>query len=260
MATPTSTRETQLPPEQIGYLAGGPGRAAETALARLLDADLVRVSRDGRVSAVQQQGCGTTTGLEAAILKSARTSIWFHKAVRTAAKGQEARAVHRHLLDAKLMRPGRKRTAVWWLLLSIGVLLGLLGILMPGFFLGAIAFIGTGLWLRGRLPLTRAGKAALAGTQASDRVLAVARYGFFGTAAGQEVHELFELPKSVVNSAPGRQRAKSGKRRTGSAAGASSCGGGCGSSWSDNDSGGSGGSSDSGGGSSCGSGCGGGGD
>src|SRR5690349_24479740 len=54
--------------EEIGFLAGGPGRAAEPALARLMDGGLVRVSREGLVTAVHQNGHGATTRIEAFIL------------------------------------------------------------------------------------------------------------------------------------------------------------------------------------------------
>ena len=46
MAT-SSTPQAGWTAEEIGFLAGGPGRAAEAVLARLMDGGLVRVSREG---------------------------------------------------------------------------------------------------------------------------------------------------------------------------------------------------------------------
>ena len=260
MVTPMTSQETRLSPEQVGYLSAGPGRAAEAALARLLDAGLVRVSRDGRVSAVHQHGHRRNTPVEARMHKSVQTPVSFNKVVKTAAYGTEMQALHRQLLAENLMRKGRRRAEAWWVFLGVGGLMTVLGFLLPGFFIGAVAFLLIGFWARGSSPVTRAGKAALKNVTASDRVLAVALYGFAGNVAGQKVGDLFELSQSVVKMIPLKRKKKSASRG-GAGCGAatsscSSCGSGCGSSSSSCSS--SSGSSCSSGGSSCGGGGGGG--
>jgi uncharacterized protein (TIGR04222 family) len=261
MATPTTTLGTQLSPEQIGHLSAGPGRAAETALARLLHAGLVRVSRDGRVSAVHQNGHGAATRVEARILANLRTPSRFHKVVRGAANGPEMKTLHQQLLERKVMRRARRRLGAWWVFLGVAGLLTVLGLAEPGFFVGAAGFLLIGLWSRGRKPVTRAGRAALKHVTASDRVLAVALYGFRGKVGGQHVGDLFDLPQSVVRTIVLKRKKKSTSDGGGcgtAASGCGSCGSGCGSSSSSCSSA----SSCSSGGSSCGGGgggCGGGG-
>ncbi|RDI22924.1 TIGR04222 domain-containing membrane protein [Lentzea flaviverrucosa] len=257
MAAPTTARGTRLPAEQIGYLVAGPGRAAETALARLLDADLVRVSRDGLVSAVHQTELGVSTAVETFILVNLRRAVRFDSVVRNAAKSAEMRTLHQQLRARRLTRDPRPRLAAWWVFLAIGVLLSLLAFLEPWTLFGAVAFLGAAYWTFGAKPLTRAGRAALKDVTASDRVLTVALEGFRGRIGNQSVGELFGLPQSVVKMLP---RKKKRKTRNGGATSAAGCGSGCGSSScgsSSSCSSGSG-SSCSGGGSSCGGGGGGG--
>lgn len=256
MAAPTTARGTRLPPEQIGYLVAGPGRAAETALARLLDADLVRVSRDGLVSAVHQTELGVSTAVETFILVNLRRAVRFDSVVRNAAKSAEMRTVHQQLRARRLTRDPRPRLAAWWVFLAIGVLLSLLAFLEPWTLFGALGFLGAAYWTFGAKPLTRAGRAALKDVTASHRVLTVALEGFRGRIGNQSVGELFGLPQSVVKMLP---RKKKRKARNGGATSAAGCGSGCGSSSCGSSSCSSGsGSSCSGGGSSCGGGGGGG--
>ncbi|MCR3753608.1 TIGR04222 domain-containing membrane protein [Lentzea californiensis] len=255
MAAPTTARGTRLPPEQIGYLVAGPGRAAETALARLLDADLVRVSRDGLVSAVHQTELGVSTAVETFILVNLRRAVRFDAVVRNAAKSAEMRTLHQQLRARRLTRDPRPRLAAWWVFLAFGVLLSLLAFLEPWTLFGAVAFLGVAYWTFGAKPLTRAGRAALKDVTASDRVLTVALEGFRGRIGNQSVGELFGLPQSVVKMLPRKKR----KARNGGAASAAGCGSGCGSSSCGSSSSCSSGSSScSGGGSSCGGGGGGG--
>lgn len=47
MSKSSTPQQTVWSAEEIGFLAGGPGRAAEAVLARLMDGGLVRVSREG---------------------------------------------------------------------------------------------------------------------------------------------------------------------------------------------------------------------
>ncbi|MFJ8966551.1 TIGR04222 domain-containing membrane protein [Lentzea sp. NPDC102401] len=260
MAAPTAATGTRVSPEQIGYLTEGPGRAAETALARLLDAGLARVSRDGIVSAVHQNELGATTAVETLILIGLSKPVRFDAVVRNAAKSSEMRALHQQLRAQRLTRNPRPRLAAWWVFLAIGVVLGLAAFLEPWTLFGAVGFLGFAYWTYGAKPLTRAGQAALKDVTASDRVLAVALEGFRGRIENRSVGELFGLPQSVVKMLP-RKRKNKARRRGGRAAssaaacGSSACGSsGCGSSSSCSS-----GSSCGGGGSSCGGGGGGGG-
>ncbi|MDX8149625.1 TIGR04222 domain-containing membrane protein [Lentzea sp. BCCO 10_0061] len=244
-----------MPPEQIGYLTDGPGRAAETALARLLSAGLVRVSRDGIVSAVHQTELGATTAVETLILIGLRKPVRFDAVVRNAAKSAEMRALHQQLRARRLTREARPRLAAWWVFLAIGVILSLLAFLEPWTLFGAVAFLGAGWWTYGAKPLTRAGRAALKDVTASDPVLAVALKGFRGRVGNQTVAEIFRLPQSVVKMLPRKRRKKAGRRGGGAASSGAACGSSsCGSSSSCS----SGSSSSCSGGSSCGGGGGGG--
>lgn len=256
MVTPTTTQGTRLSTEQIGYLAAGPGRAAETVLARLLDAGLVRVSRDARVSAVHRNNHGAATRAEARLLAHLRTPVRFDLAVKTLAHSSEMQALHRQLLDQKLARRPRRRLDMWWVFLLVGSALTLLGIAVHGLLVGGSAFLFLAYWLRGRSPVSRAGKAALRSVTAIDRVHAVALYGFRGKVGGQYVGDLFGLSQGIVKMIALKRRKSSSDSGSGcgsTTASCSSCGSGCGSSSSS-------GSSCSSGGSSCGGGgCGGGG-
>jgi uncharacterized protein (TIGR04222 family) len=259
MATPTTAQGTQLSAEQVGYLTAGPGRAAETALARLIDAGLVRVSRDGLVTSVQQNNHGATTTVEARILSYARTPVRFDTIVQSTAHSTEMSQLHQHLLRRRLVQRPRRRNEAWWFsfLLAAGLLL--LTFVAPVLFLGVPIAVAFGLWQRGRKAITSEGKEALLRVTATDRVHAVALYGFCGKVNGHAVGDLFELSQSIVKMLPLKQHGKHRSSSDGGGCGSSgsSCGSGCGgSSCSSSSSG----SSCSSGGSSCGGGgCGGGG-
>lgn len=263
MATPTTTQVTRLSAEEIGYLTAGPGRAAETVLARLLDAGAVRVSRDGHVTAVQQNGYQATTSVEARILSYASTPIRFDTIVQSAAHSGEMASLHQHLLDKGMMQRPRRRNPAWVFSLVLAFVLLLLATATPVLLLAVPIALAFGLWQRGRKAVTTAGKEVLRNATASDRVHAVALYGFCGKVNGQAVGDLFELPQSIVKMLPLKTHSRKRSSSTGySSCGSScsSCGSGCGSSScsSSSSSCSSGGSSCSSG-SSCGSGCGGGG-
>ncbi|MDX3662401.1 TIGR04222 domain-containing membrane protein [Streptomyces sp. ID05-26A] len=231
MATPTEARDTRVSPEQIGHLVGGPQRAAETALARLLDAGLVRVSREGMVSAVHETDLGVTTAVETSILVNLRKPARFDLVVRKAATSAEMRALHQKLRAERLMRTPRPKLGAWWVFLAIGIVLALAAFLEPWTLLGAVGFLGFAYWSYGAKPLTRAGKAALEGLSADDRVLTVAKEGFRGRIGNRAVGDLFGLPQSVVKTLPRKKKPRRGKGRGAASAGAG-CGaaGGCGSS------------------------------
>lgn len=238
MAAPTAARGTRVPPEEIGYLVGGPGRAAETALARLADAGLVRVSREGWVTAVHETDLGDPTAVETSILLHLRKPARFDAVVRNAAKSAEMRALHQHLRGRRLTRTPRPRRSMWWFFLVIGVVLVPAALVQPWTLVGAAVFLGVAYWTYGARPLTRAGRAALSGVTASDRVLSVALEGFRGRVGKRPVGDYFGLPQSVVKTLPrkGKQQRKRARGRGtagcgGAGCGASSCGGsGCGSS------------------------------
>lgn len=261
MVTPMTAQGTQLSAEQIGLMIAGPGRAAEAALARLIDAGLVRVSRDGFVTAVHQNNHGATTGIEARILSYARTAIRFDTVVRSAANSTEMTQLQQQLRDQKLMQRPRRRHEAWWFSLAVAGGLCVLGFMTPALFVGVPIALLFFFWQRGRSAVTRAGKAALLRVTATDRVTVVATYGFRGKVNRRPVGELFGFSQSIVKMIPLKNR----KRRStsdGGGSSCSSCGSGCGSSSCSSSSGSgcssSSGSSCSGGGSSCGGGGGGG--
>lgn len=115
-------------PEELACLAGGPARATEVALARLHDAGLVRISREGFVTAI---GSGRpATPLEAAVLASVRrTGRYLPDLVSTVAAGPEAASLRTHLIDRGLLRRRRsRRPRLYPWLFFLGALLVLAGI------------------------------------------------------------------------------------------------------------------------------------
>lgn len=202
MGTPAAARGPWLSAEEAGYLAAGPGRAAETVLARLIDTGLVRVSRDGLVSAVHQDGQDATTSIEARMLNHARTPVRFGAVILSATHSAEMTQLHRHLLDRNLMQRGRRRNEGWWFSLAVAGLLVLAGIPAPAFLFGVPIALGLFVWQYGRSPVTQAGTDALRQVTAHDRVHAVALYGFSGTVGDQRVGALFDLPESVARMVP----------------------------------------------------------
>lgn len=253
MVTPLTSRGTQLAAEQVGYLTAGPGRAAETALARLIDGGLVRVSRDGLVTAVHQNNHGATTGIEARILSYARTPVRFDTIVQSTAHSTEMAQLHQHLLDQGLVQRPRHRNPAWGFSLALAAVLLLLGFVTPVLLLGVPIAVAFGLWQRGRKAVTRAGKEALLHVAATDRVHNVAVYGFCGKVNRRPVAEDFGLSQSIVKMLPLRQHRR--RRSSSDGGGCGSSGGGCGSSGcSSSSSCSSGGSSCGGGGGGCGGG------
>ncbi|HUQ57145.1 TIGR04222 domain-containing membrane protein [Lentzea sp.] len=260
-------------PEELGCLVGGPARAAEVALARLLDAGLVRVSREGVLSAVHVPGRGPATPLEAQILSGLRTGRSLHDVLHGARTSAEAEGLRSHLADRGLLRRHRSwrpRLYPWLMLLGFGLIaVGFLDWLwpevvrpltevvdntVPGLpdwihYAAGVALLVWSTVLSARDPgrlRTRAGYLAVKRAQRragpQDRFGAVAVCGLRGKIGGVAVAGMFGLTAAAVATLPGRD-ASSG----------SSCGGGCSSS----SCGGGDGGGDGGG---CGGGCGGGGD
>jgi uncharacterized protein (TIGR04222 family) len=92
--------------EEIGFLAGGPGRAAHAALARLVDGGLVRVSREGLVTAVHQNGWGASTPLEAYVLAGLQgTPRPVPQVVQVAMASHEMAALAQSLIARGVVQP-----------------------------------------------------------------------------------------------------------------------------------------------------------
>ncbi|MDX8145957.1 TIGR04222 domain-containing membrane protein [Lentzea sp. BCCO 10_0061] len=254
-------------PEELGCLAGGPARAAEVALARLIQAGLVRVSREGVLSAVHVPGARPATPLEAQILHGLRSGRHLNDVVFGAFSSSEAEGLRGHLINRGLLRRRRSlrpRLYPWLFLLApLLMVAGVLNAVAPElqrefvpqlpefpfwyFFAAAAAVFVWASVLRARDPgrlRTRAGyvllKRAKRRVGPQDPVGAVAVRGLRGRIGGVAVAGMFGLSAVMIATLPGRDTTTS-----------SSCGGGCSS-----DSGCS--SGDSGGGG-CGGGCGGGG-
>ncbi|MFD4640660.1 TIGR04222 domain-containing membrane protein [Lentzea sp. NPDC058436] len=99
--------------EEIGFLSGGPGRAAEAVLARLLDGGLVRISREGLVTAVHQNGYGASSPLEAYVLAGLRgTARPIKQVVQVAMASHEMGALHESLVQRGMVHRqwGRPRS------------------------------------------------------------------------------------------------------------------------------------------------------
>ncbi|WP_158102578.1 TIGR04222 domain-containing membrane protein [Lentzea kentuckyensis] len=255
-------------PEELGCLVGGPSRAAEVALARLLHIGAVRISREGVVTAVHRNP-GRLTPLEARILNSVHVGRYLHDVLREAATSPEADGLRHHLADRGLLRHHRSwrpRLHPWLFLLGAGlVLAGFVRIVTPEFLrelpvpeateypawyffaAGALVFVWASV-LSARDPgrlRTRAGyklaKRASLRVSTQDPVGAVAARGLRGKVGRVAIAGMLGLTPVMIGLLPHRDTSSS-----------SSCGSGCSSSSCGGDGGG-----DSGGG--CGGGCGGGG-
>lgn len=231
---------TWLSAEEAGFLAGGPGRAAEAVLARLTDQDMLRVSREGRVSAVHHDDRGATTSVEARMLALARDPIQFDALVLATRNCTEVAELYRHLLGRGLLRVPHRRYADRWFSLAVAGVATAIGFFSPVFFLPALIALGFFLWQHNGGPVTPAGREALRQVEATDRVHAVALHGFGGRVGGRDVGGLFDFPPRVVKPLP--VRSPKVRRKS------TSHGGGCGSSYSCGSSSGCGGSSCGGGG------------
>ncbi|MEV6238041.1 TIGR04222 domain-containing membrane protein [Lentzea sp. NPDC051838] len=244
---------TTSAPEELGCLTGGPHRAAEVALARLLHSGLVRVSRTGLVTAVRVPGLGPATPLEAGILGGLGHGRSLGDVLRVAATSGEAAGLREHLAGRGLLRRRRSRRPRLhpWLLL-LGFLLALPGFVVLLFpeileffaetkpwlaFVPRWAVFAAGILLivwasvlnardPGRLR-TRAGYLVVKRTKASPRdpLGAVAVLGLRGKVGGVAVAGMFGLTPAMI---PGRGRTSGGSCGSGSGCGGGGDGGGCG--------------------------------
>ncbi len=267
----TISGRTGISVEEFGFLSGGPGRAAEVAVVRLLEAGLLRISREGVVSTVSANSYGASTPLEAYVLGAARTGRMLGDLVRSTAGSDALGALKQHLVERGLMvSPGRRKLCGAVRLLTVVAIFGsIASISLLDLHIGAaIALIALALavrWVAGRMrrPVRRAGRRAERAVTvlSNDRVGIVAQHGLAGR-IGQlpNMHYVWEM-LGIAPSAGATLRKRKHARNTGGGTYASSCSScsssSCGSSSSGCGSSGSS-SSDSGG-SSCGSSCGGGG-
>jgi uncharacterized protein (TIGR04222 family) len=237
-------------PEELGCLAGGPARAAEVALARLLHAGLVRISRDGVVTAVHVPGRGPATPLEACILNGLRGRRYLEEVLRGAAVSAEAEGLRAHLAGRGLLRRRRSlrpRLYPWLFLLGAGlVLAGVVRFVVPDlllelpvpkvagypfwYFLAAGALVivwATVLSARdpGRLR-TRSGYRLVKRVRVSSRdpLGAVASRGLRGRIGGVAIAGMFGLTPVMVGMVPHRDTSSGSS--CGSGCSSSSCGGG----------------------------------
>lgn len=148
MSKSSAPHQTTWSAEEIGFLAGGPGRAAEAVLARLLDGGLVRVSRQGLVTAVHQNGHGARTPLEAYVLAGLHGAARpIQQVVQVARASNEMGALHeslvaRGLVQRQFLKPRGGKTAlrvVLFLLAFVSVFVA--------FALDARVFVVTGILL-----------------------------------------------------------------------------------------------------------------
>lgn len=180
-----SSAPHQASAEEIGFLAGGPGRAAEAALARLMDGGHVRMSREGLVTAVHQNGYGATTALEAFILAGLTgAGRPFGHVIGPAAHSQEMGSLQRGLVDRALVRRqwGRSPNRGFRTLLFVLALASAVAAVIWDrnlFALSAVLLFFAFL-MRGKKMLTPLGRGVLGHAQRNPRgkVDTVALHGF----------------------------------------------------------------------------------
>ncbi|RDI22926.1 TIGR04222 domain-containing membrane protein [Lentzea flaviverrucosa] len=187
MSKSSAPHQTTWSAEEIGFLAGGPGRAAEAVLARLLDGGLVRISREGLVTAVHQNGYGARTPLEAYVLAGLQgTARPINQVVQVAMASHEMAALAQSLIARGVVQPrwGRPdggRSAlrvVLFLLAFISVIVA--------FAVESWVFVLTGMLLVVALLLRKQGRLTADGKT-------VVRYAFRSARSRSEQVALFGL-------------------------------------------------------------------
>ncbi len=222
-----SSTRAALSAEEIGFLAGGPGRAAEAAVARLMDGGLVRVSREGLVTAVHQNGYGATTRIEASILtglNGAGLPLGF--VVAAAARSQEMGSLRQSLVDRGFMRRrgGAGVTVLRIFLVFAAFPFTILAFALDHTLFGVVAvLLFFAIILRSKGMLTVLGKSALkyADRNARGRVDAVALRGWRGKVGSQWVSAMYGLPPGIVNTVPVMNGKRKQQHRTHSGCGSS---------------------------------------
>ncbi|MEU4743711.1 TIGR04222 domain-containing membrane protein [Actinosynnema sp. NPDC023658] len=223
----------QAEPEEQGFLVGGPGRAAEVAIVSLVEAQAVRISREGLVSAVSQSrpDSAARSPLQAHVLRSLPQSLG--DVIAATASSAEAQSLGQHLVDRGLaVSPARRRAVrrLRRLVIAAGVATVFAKVLLDlPFAVAAVAVVG-GLLVslvlaRANRPLTRSGRRVVRDLKrvavSPNRLALVAYYGLLGKVGRHHVWEVLGIAPAAA--ATLRRRT----RRSGSSDG-SSCGG-CGS-------------------------------
>ncbi|RKT53476.1 TIGR04222 domain-containing membrane protein [Saccharothrix australiensis] len=181
--------------EEVGYLGGGPVRAAEVALAALVAENLARVSGT-TVTAVPAQAGGAATGLQAFLLARLAGPRDLDGLLAEAATGGPARRLGQGLVSGGLLVSPRRR--LWRAVASVTpvVALGLVAaVAAPGGWVAGTAWAATGacavLLLLGPPPVptrrgARAYAEATAGLAPVDPAEVTARYGLVRAAVAPE--------------------------------------------------------------------------
>lgn len=203
--------------EELACLLGGPARAAEVALARLLDVDLIRISDDGLMTAHHRPGLGAMTPLQLHILNDVQAGgRHLHEVAWDAAESPWAAELHTRVIERGLLRAERdRRHRLWpWLgLIGLGlVVMTFVDVRNWEYFAGGMAVVIWAWVLMWRDPgrlMTKAGRKAvdLAGPSVRhDRVVAVAFHGLRGRVGVFSVAKMFCLTPEVVRTLPERPR------------------------------------------------------
>ncbi|HWO59587.1 MAG TPA: TIGR04222 domain-containing membrane protein [Umezawaea sp.] len=269
---------TGISVEEFGFLSGGPGRAAEVAVVRLLEAGLLRISREGVVSAVSATSQGASTPLEAYALGAARTGRMLGELIKSTAGSSALDGLKQRLVDRGfLVSPGRRKAWGFVRFLCVVAAIGAIvavGLvdLNPGIAIAVVVLALVFRWFAGRMrrPVRRAGRREerRVVVMSNDRVGVVAQHGLTGRIGNfpnmYYVWEMLGIAPSagatLRRRKPVRNNTSDGGTMYGSSCNScSSCSSGCGSSSSCGSSSDSSSSSSCSSGSSCGSSCGGGG-
>lgn len=213
--------------EDLRYLVNGRGRAAEVAIARLLDGGLIRISRTGLVSAIGRSTAASP--LEARILDDLRHgSASLHEVRLAAITSREMSMPHEHLVGRDLLRarPSRRPRLYPWLFVIAAavVAVGVMDGLRWDWLGGGAAMAVCALVLMNRDPgpmLTKAGRRITNEAMPTDRVVAVALHGLKRNA------RQFGLTDNAL-AVPAPRKNNRGKCGSGGGCGGGCGGGGCG--------------------------------
>ncbi|WP_329793651.1 TIGR04222 domain-containing membrane protein [Lentzea sp. DG1S-22] len=194
MSTPSTPQRTTWTAEEIGFLAGGPGRAAEAVLARLMDGGLVRVSREGLVTAVHQNTYGATSPLEAYVLAGLHgTPRPVQQVVQVAMTSHEMGALHQSLVARGVVRSSWGRPRGGKTALRVVLFLMAFASLFVALAVEPLVLVLTGMVLVTALLLRDKGRLT-----ANGKI--VVRYAFRSTSSSADAVALFGLRR-------GKQRA-----------------------------------------------------
>jgi uncharacterized protein (TIGR04222 family) len=237
---------TGITVEEFGYLSGGPGRAAEAAIVRLLEAGLLRISREGTVSAVSATSQGASTPLEAYALGAARTGRMLGELIKSTAGSGAMDGLKQHLVSRGfLVSPGRRKGWGFVRFLCVVVAVAAMAAVgLAGLHVGiALAVIAAALafrWFAGRMrrPVRRAGRREerRVTVMSNDRVGIVAQHGLTGRIGNLPnmyyVWEMLGIAPSAGATLRRRKPVRNNNNSDGGtmyASSCSSCSGGCGS-------------------------------